>query len=59
MLFHMYIYVFTDSVKLGVLYEIIHKLEGQELTARHPSDGTILFLFFFNYFLSNLKSFDN
>lgn len=45
-------FVFTDIVKLGILYEIISKLEGQELTARHPSDGTILFLLFFNMFQS-------
>lgn len=48
-------FVFTDSAKLGILYEIISKLEGQELTARHPSDGTIVFLFFYNFFFQNLN----
>lgn len=48
-------FVFTDSAKLGILYEIISKLEGQELTARHPSDGTIIFLFIYKFFFQNLN----
>ena len=40
-IFWVFGYALTDAMKLGVLYEIISKLEGQELTVRHPSDGTI------------------
>lgn len=48
-------FVFIDSAKLGILYEIISKLEGQELTARHPSDGIISFLYFYDFFFQNLN----